>query len=290
MTNRNLLPFPGMAERGTMTARLSVLIICKNERKNIRECIESVREIADEIVVADSGSTDDTLDIVAKIGGCRVIEREYHNSGNFKNWAIPQCSHSWVLIVDCDERITKRLANEIRRVLEIDGPMDGYWIYRENHWMGHRVRHTGWGRDKVMRLFRRDLGRYNEYTDHSEIEIAGGRTGQTTAKMQHFTVWSLDTYLPRMMRYTAQQAEVWKQQGRRPSFAKMFFNGFFRFFHCYFVQLGILDGAVGLQISFFTGFYSFLKQARLWELHHGLPEPDGEAKHTEREETHRHAA
>jgi len=218
---------------------------------------------------------------VREIGGCRIIERDFRTSGNFKNWAIPQCSNPWVLIVDCDERIPPRLGNEIRRVLEIDGPMDGYWLYRENHWMGHRVTHTGWGRDKVMRLFRRDLGRYNEYTDYSEIEVAGGRTGRLNAKMQHFTVWSLEKYLPRMMRYTAQQAEIWKQQGRQPSMARMFLHGVGRFFRSYVLQLGFLDGAVGLQISVMTAFYSFLKQAQLWQLYHALPEPDGEAVHAE---------
>jgi glycosyltransferase involved in cell wall biosynthesis len=273
-----------MAERRAMTVRLSVLITCKNERANIRECIAAVKGLADEIVVADSGSTDGTLQIVREIGGCRIIERDYRNSGNFKNWAIPQCSHPWVLIVDCDERITARLADEIRRVMDLDGPMDGYWIYRENHWMGHRVRHTGWGRDKVMRLFRRDLGRYNEYTDHAEVEVAGGRTGRLNAKMQHFTVWSLETYLPRMVHYTGQQAEIWKQQGRRPSMRRMFFNGVGRFLRSYILHKGFLDGSVGLQISLLTGFYSFLKQARLWELYHGQPQPDGEALHAQRQQ------
>ena len=101
-----------------MTAQLTVLIPCKDERRNIRACIESVQAIADEILVADSGSTDGTLDIVRDIGGCRIIEREYINSANFKNWAIPQCRHEWVLVLDADERITPKLAAEILKVLE----------------------------------------------------------------------------------------------------------------------------------------------------------------------------
>src|SRR5688572_20307938 len=101
-----------------MPAKLSVLIPCKNERRNIRPCIESVQTIADEIVVADSGSTDGTLEIArdAFLGSnaeCRIIEREYVNSADFKNWAIPQCKHEWVLLVDADERIPEALADEI---------------------------------------------------------------------------------------------------------------------------------------------------------------------------------
>ena len=94
-----------------MTAKLTVLIPCKDERRNIRACIESVQAIADEILIADSGSTDGTLDIVRDIGGCRIIEREYINSANFKNWAIPQARHEWVLVVDADERVTPELAD-----------------------------------------------------------------------------------------------------------------------------------------------------------------------------------
>jgi (heptosyl)LPS beta-1,4-glucosyltransferase len=89
---------------------LTVLIPCKNERLNIKDCIESVRGIADEILIADSGSTDGTLEIVRGLGGCRIIEREYVNSANFKNWAIPQAKHEWVLVVDADERVTPELA------------------------------------------------------------------------------------------------------------------------------------------------------------------------------------
>ena len=97
--------------------KLTVIIPCKNERLNIRPCIESVRAIADEVLVADSGSTDGTLEIVRSMGGCRVIEREYVHSGDFKNWAIPQAAHPWVLILDADERVTPLLATEIKQVL-----------------------------------------------------------------------------------------------------------------------------------------------------------------------------
>jgi len=85
-----------------MNEQLTVIIPCKNERMNIRPCIESAKLVADEVLVSDSGSSDGTLDIIRDCGGCRVIKREYINSGNFKNWAIPQAAHPWVLIVDAD--------------------------------------------------------------------------------------------------------------------------------------------------------------------------------------------
>ncbi len=100
-----------------MAEKLTVLIPCRNERKNIRACIESARAVADEIVIADSLSTDDTLEVVRSAGGCRIIEREFIGFADFKNWAIPQASHPWVLIVDADERVSPELVAEIRRGL-----------------------------------------------------------------------------------------------------------------------------------------------------------------------------
>ena len=97
-------------------ASLSVIIPCKNERENIVACIASARQVADEVLVADSGSTDGTLEIARELG-CRIIEREYGTSGDFKNWAIPQAAHEWVFILDADERITPELADEIRETI-----------------------------------------------------------------------------------------------------------------------------------------------------------------------------
>ena len=99
-----------------MAERLTVIIPVKNERRNLRLCVESVRGLADEILVADSGSTDGTQELAQQLG-CRLIERELIDFSNFKNWAIPQASHDWVLILDGDERITPELAAEIRQTL-----------------------------------------------------------------------------------------------------------------------------------------------------------------------------
>ena len=131
-----------------MKQKLTVIIPCKNERKNIRPCIESAKLVADEVLVADSGSTDGTLDIVREIGGCRIVEREYINSGNFKNWAIPQAAHR--LGADRRRRRTRHrpLAEEIGALLDDVPRRDGYHIYRANYFLGHRVRHGGWGRTK----------------------------------------------------------------------------------------------------------------------------------------------
>ncbi|MCE9528703.1 MAG: glycosyltransferase family 2 protein [Planctomycetales bacterium] len=253
--------------------KLTVIIPCKDERLNIRPCIESARRVADEILIADSGSTDGTLDIVQEMGGCRVIEREYVHSGDFKNWAIPQATHSWVLILDADERITEELAAEIKKHLASGPEHDGYWVPRQNYFLGHPIRYSGWQNDVLMRFFHRDRGRYVGDTDHAEVAINTGRVGRLKSKLTHYTYWSYDQYFRKFERYTKWQANVWHQQGRKPSTLRLLTTGPLRFLRGYVIQRGFLDGLPGLQLCMLHGFYSFMKQARLWELHYGISQP-----------------
>ena len=254
-----------------MSNGLTVIIPCKNEIKNIRDCVESVRALADEILVADSGSTDGTLEWVRSDADCRVVEREFVDSGDFKNWAIPQATHPWVFILDADERIPNQLATEIRQVLQQPSTRDAYWIYRRNYYMGHPLTHTSWGRDKVIRLFQRDRGRYLPYTDHSEIELPSSDVGTLQNRLLHFSCRDFDAYLNKMIRYAKQQSALWVNQGRRPSFLKTVCNGPLRFLRSYIVELGILDGVPGFHVSMLTGFYSFLKQLYLWQHYYSRP-------------------
>jgi glycosyltransferase involved in cell wall biosynthesis len=252
-----------------MGNKLTVIVPCKDERDNIRACIASFRHIADEILIADSGSTDGTLDIVRSMGDCRIVEREYRFSGDFKNWAIPQARHEWVLLVDADERVTPELASEIQALLDHGPDQVAYWMYRKNHFMGHPLRFGPWSTDKCIRLFRREL-RYLGDTDHAEIHVPNGKVGVLKARLTHFTFWTYDQYFPKIDRYASFQAQRWYTAGRKPNPAKLLFNFPCRFLHNYFIRLGFLDGWVGFQVCMMVSIYSFLKQARHWELCHAL--------------------
>ena len=251
--------------------KLTVLISTKDERLNIRPCIESVQGLADEILVADSGSTDGTLEIIQDIGGCRLIEREYVRAGNFKNWAIPQCRHPWVLLLDADERVNEQLAEEIRTILSCGTTCDGFWLRRANYFMGHRVRFGPWGTDQVFRLFRRNLARYAGDTDHAEIDTSDLRTGRLKNRLTHYACWSYDDFLPKQDNYSSVQASLWYREGRRPNLIKLYGTAAFRFCHIFFVRGGFLDGTVGFQVAMLIAFFSYQKQARLWQLVHGCP-------------------
>jgi glycosyltransferase involved in cell wall biosynthesis len=268
------------ADQGAdMAAKLTALIPCKDERRNIRQAIESVRPIADEILIADSGSTDGTLEIVRDIGGCRIIEREYINSANFKNWAIPQARHEWVLLIDADERLTPPLADEIRRLLHAPPPdKDGYWVGRIGHYLGYRIHHCGWNRDDVIRLFRRDKSRYQCRWVHAEVDLPAKRVGKLKHSLLHYTTWDSDQYLYKLNRYASWGALNLRDRAQRPSVLAMMTRAPLRFLQLYFLRLGFLDGVAGFQICMHTAYYAFLKQAKLWELHHALPQPDPEAE------------
>jgi glycosyltransferase involved in cell wall biosynthesis len=259
--------------REKMSLPLTVLIPCKNEANNILGCIRSVKTIADEILVADSGSTDGTLELAQASGVCRVIEREYVSYGDFNNWAIPQATHRWILLLDADERLTPPLAKEIKQ--ELRAPRHaGYWMNRLNHFMGHPIRHGAWCPDRQLRLFQRDAGQFVGPSDHARYQVLRGTVGRLTQSFDHYTVWSYEQYLPKLQRYADVQSRIWMEQGRSASFWQLLLRGPLRFLQCYFWKRGCLDGLPGLQIAVLTAYQSFLKQAKLWELQHARQQVD----------------
>lgn len=253
-----------------MPDKVTVLIPCKNERKNIRACIESARSIADEILIADCYSTDDTIALVRQTGRCRVIQREFVNYADFKNWAIPQASHPWVLIVDADERIPDRLALEIKQTLAAaPEEIDAYFIPRQWYFMGHPVRFSGWQTDKLLRLIRRDRCRYGECRVHEEIVYDKRHVRNMKSKLLHYSYGTYDDYFGKHVRYWKWAAEDLWDKGKRASFAGMLLRPLFRFLQLYIMRMGFLDGLVGLQFCVLLAFNSFVKQARLWEMQFG---------------------
>ncbi len=252
-----------------MDQSLTIIIPCKNEREHLAACIASAKQLAADVLVADSGSTDGSLEI-ARALGCQIVEREYRTSGDFKNWAIPQAANPWVLILDADERITPELAVEISRTLERP-QYDGYRIRRRNHFLGHPIRFGPWRNDDCLRLFRCDAGRYVGPTDHAEVAIRSGQVGWLRERLIHYTCTSYDQYLPKLQRYAAMQAAVWHEQGRQASTLQLHLRGPLRFIQGYFWRLGFLDGLAGLQVCVVVAYLSYLKHARLWELTYAKP-------------------
>lgn len=245
--------------------KLTAIIPTGNEEKHIREAILSV-SFADEILVVDSYSTDNTV-AIARENGARVIQREYGNSASQKNWAIPQATHEWILLLDADERVNELLREEIQQTLQ-KPTADGYWIYRQNHFMGRKINYSGWQGDKVIRLFRRSLSRYEDKEVHAEV-LVKGQVGKLRHKLDHFTYKSLEHFLSKADRYTTWGAYDRVNRSGSVSAYHLFLKPLFTFVKKYFFQLGILDGKVGFILAAHSGYYIFLRSLKLWRIQQG---------------------
>jgi glycosyltransferase involved in cell wall biosynthesis len=246
--------------------KLTVLIPCKDEIQHIRACIDSVRPIADEILVADSGSTDGTLDVVHSLGGCRVIEREYVNSADFKNWAIPQARHQWVMVVDADERVTPALAGEIERLLADEPACDGYSLRRDNFFLGHPIRHCGWNTARLIRLFRREGSQYQTRRVHANVVVASGKIGELLQPLVHHTALDLDRFVNKQHRYATWSALDAYDVGKRASWLRLLTHAPLRFLQLFVIRGGWLDGRAGVVVCGLAAWYTFLKDSKLWAM------------------------
>jgi hypothetical protein len=167
------------------------------------------------------------------------------------------------------------LAAEIRQTLAtVPDQIDGYWIRRRNFYLGHEIKHSGFDSSKLFRLFRRDFCRYGDCRVHEEIDVRPGRDSVLVKPLVHYVYWSLDQFFEKQVKYTRLMALDRWDRGKRTSYLGMLALPFLRFFQLYILRLGFLDGLVGIQLCMLQAFFvTFVKQARLWELEHALPQP-----------------
>jgi len=242
--------------------RLTALVTCFNEEAMIGDCLRSVA-FADEILVVDSFSKDGTLEMARPLA-TRILQHEYVNPAAQKNWAIPQAAHEWVLILDSDERATPELASEIKQILEHPA-YDGYWVRRRNFFWGKEIRYGAWRSDKVLRLFHRDRGRYQDKQVHEEIELATP-AGWCRERLLHFSYRSLDDYLRKVSRYSTWGADDARRRGIHGSAWRICGHSVGHFLKSYFIKQGFRDGTEGLIIAFMEAYYGFFKYAKLFEM------------------------
>lgn len=247
-----------------MREKLTVIVPTFNEGENLQACLESVAW-ADEIMVVDSGSTDATLEIARRFTD-RILEHEYINSATQKNWAIPKATHSWVMIVDADERVTPGLKKEIQKVLEAP-KYHGYSIGRLNHFLGHPLHHGGWSpkEDRNVRLFMRDKGRYEDKEVHADVVVKGS-VGHLEHPLVHHSYKSLDQYFKKMDRYTRWAAMDIVKRGKPVRWYHITLRPLGDFIRLYFMKLGFLDGFPGLIIALLSAYYVMVKYSRAWEM------------------------
>lgn len=246
--------------------KISLIIPTFNESHNIVECIKSA-DFADEIIVVDSFSTDNTVDL-AREHTDFILQREYKYSASQKNWAIPQASHEWILLVDADERVSPELRKEIIALLKSPSLYDfaGYWINRKNFFMGSELRHSG--RDKVIRLFRKSKCRYEDKRVHAEI-ISQDKIGLLHSKLYHNTYISFDHHIEKMNRYAWWQAEDYDKETGKINVYHLVLKPSWRFFKEYILNRGFMDGTVGLTLALIDSYSVFTRYVKIWLLRRG---------------------
>lgn len=250
---------------------LSVTIITLNEAANIDACLDSV-SWADEVLVVDSGSTDDTV-ARAIARGARVVSHEWPGYAAQKNWAAGEAASDWILSLDADERVTPALAAEIRRVLEAPSAA-GYRVPRLTWHLGRWIRTTDWYPDYQLRLYDRRRGRWKARRVHESVEVDGPMS-VLTSDLQHFAYRDISHHHATMDRYTTLAAEEMFEAGRAVGLFGLVLYPVAAFLRNYVLRRGCLDGTVGLVISAMNAYYVFLKLAKLHALRVGPERPAG---------------
>lgn len=246
------------------TVKISALAITLNEAEAIEPFIQSLW-FADEIVIVDSFSTDETVAIASQHEKVIVHQRKFDNFSSQKNFALSKASNDWVVFFDPDEEITKALADEMLLVLE-NPVAQAYYVKRRIHFMGKPLKYSGFQTDWVVRLFHKEYCRYNDQKVHEVIETTG-KTARLKNRLPHHSYKSFDDYTGKLHRYSELQAQTLYEKKKKPNLYHFLFRPFYRFWHQYLLRLGILDGKEGFILAYINAFSVFKRYVNLWLLY-----------------------
>ncbi len=246
--------------------KLSVVIITFNEEKNIGRCLESLKGIADDIVVVDSFSIDRTEDIVKSYGG-RFIRHPFEGHIEQKNWAITQAKYPHILSLDADEVLSPRLKDSILEVKE-DWKVDGYYFNRLTNYCGKWIRHTSWYPARKMRLWDSRKGKWGGINPHDKFKLEKGATKKyLKGDLLHYSYYTINEHIEQINKFSTIVAKAYYRENRRASYFNIIFHPIWRVFRDYFIKLGFLDGFYGLVISVNAAHETFLKYIKLRNLY-----------------------
>ena len=247
---------------------VSAVIITLNEAANIRACLESVAW-ADERLVVDCGSADDTVTIAMRCGA-RVITREWLGYSAQKNFAAGEAVHDWIVSVDADERVTPELAAEMKAALSAPGDRAGFRVPRVTFYLGQWIRCTDWYPDYQLRLYDRRRARWNGRRVHESVS-ADGPVGRLKSELQHYAYRDIAHHLDTINRYTTLAALHMQEEGRRTGIGELLLHPPAAFARNYVLRGGFTAGTTGLIVSAMNSYYVFLKFAKLAALRKPSP-------------------
>ncbi len=245
-----------------MSEKLSIVIITKNEEKNIERCLKSV-QWADEIVVVDNGSTDRTPGICRQYATKVILQPEWLGFGPLKQVAVNAATHNWILSIDSDEEVSEGLKSEIQTILQRP-QFHGYRIKRQSFYLGKPIRFCGWQRDYPLRLFDRRFGNFNDSIVHESVRLTG-HVSKLEQPIFHYTYPTVRSHIERMNRYTDLGLSKLIAQQKSSSLIGAVARGLAKFIKMYFLQQGFRDGRIGFVLCYNSAFGVYLKYLKLWE-------------------------
>ena len=245
-------------------SQVTVLTLVPNAGDRLARCLESVAWADDVFCVVDPKTTDGS-DAVARRYTDHVVVHEYVNAASQRNWALPQVSTEWTLVLDADEWVSEELAARIQAIVRDPSSADGYAIRRVSYFFGALIRHCGWRHDYNVRLFRTRKGRYLERRVHSKVVVEGSM-GRIDEPMYHDTYRDFDEYFATMQRFSAWGAQDLYDAGRRARLADLTLRPMGKFLKMYVVRQGFRDGYHGAVLCGLSAFHNFLKYAKLWNI------------------------
>ncbi|EOV9625573.1 glycosyltransferase family 2 protein [Cronobacter sakazakii] len=254
-----------------MRARLSVVMIAKNAASLLPDCLASVAW-ADEIVVLDSGSSDDTVAVATAAGAKVFTESDWQGYGIQRQRAQQYASGDYILMIDTDERVTPELAQAIRQVLKQPDPQAVYSIARRNLFLGRFMRHSGWYPDRVTRLYARERYRYNDNQVHESLDAPGARVVTLSGDLLHLTCRDFASFQRKQLNYATAWAQERHQQGKKVSVPGIFGRTLAAFCKTLILRAGVLDGRQGWLLAVVNAQYTFNKYTELWALNRGFTE------------------
>lgn len=243
---------------------LSVVILTKNEEKNIRACLESVYRWADELLVIDDESTDKTLDIVRKYTQT-IISRKMDIEGRHRNFAYAQARNLWVLSLDADERVTPELKTEIENVLSGKTDCNGFTIPRRNYIGSYWVKHGGWYPSPQLKLFRKDRFRYEEAGVHPRV-FMDDPCGHLKSDIIHYSYKNFEDFLNKLNNQTTREAQKWHAQNKPMRLGRFLYRSIDRFMRTYIGRQGWRDGFMGFVIAYYASLYQFISYLKYREI------------------------
>lgn len=245
--------------------KLSVAMITLNEERILEKTLKSLKDIADEIVIVDSGSTDKTKEIALKYGA-KFFQEEWKGYGLQRNSSIDKCTNEWILNIDADEEISEELSRKIKEIKESETDKEVFEINFSSVCFGKKLKHGGWSNQYHIRLFKKDVGRFNTNEVHEEF-LTEKKVYRLKEEIYHHSYISLEEYFTKFNRYTTEGAKEYYQRGKKASNFQIIFNPIFKFIRMYIIRLGFLDGIEGLMIASTSALYSMVKYFKLREMY-----------------------